>query len=282
VVSSVWRTVAIAGVGLIGGSFALALRKAGFQGRIIGVSSQRTIAAALSRGVIDEALPLRDAAAQADLIYLAQPIEKILENLAELDSAAGPGTLVTDAGSTKRLIVERAATLRNVRFVGGHPMAGKETRGVESAEADLFRGRPYVLTGSDAELEGWIGRIGARLVKLDAREHDRLVALVSHLPQLLSTTLAGMLGEEPASASVAGPAALDMTRLALSPYEIWRDIIATNTAGIDGALAALIARLEQLRRDLADDSKLRQAFAQGARGASLLRSDGRGAAPDIS
>ena len=129
-------------------------------------------------------------------------------------------------------------------------MAGKEARGVEAADADLFRGRPWVLTSPDAELESWIQKIGARLVMLDAAEHDRLVALVSHLPQLLSTALASALANEPAALRIAGPAAIDLTRLALSPYDIWRDIFATNTAEIDAALASFIARLQQMRADL--------------------------------
>ncbi len=238
------NTIAIVGVGLIGGSFALALRKAGFEGRIIGVSSAATVAKARSLGVIDEALPLSDAAKQADLIYLSQPIYQILETLGTLDRYARKGALITDAGSTKALICERAAdTIRHARFIGGHPMAGKESRGVEEAEADLFRGRPYVLSAHEAQLEKWIEKIGARLVILDPAEHDRLVALVSHLPQLVSTALAGVVGEQPGAARVAGPAVSDLTRLALSPYEIWRDIFATNTLSIDAALGTFIAKL---------------------------------------
>ena len=267
-----WQTVTIAGVGLIGGSFALALRKAGFRGRIIGVSSPRTIAAALQRGVIDEALPLAEAAGQSDVVYLAQPIENILETLNGLDEMVRPGTLITDAGSTKQAIVERAQqTIRRGRFVGGHPMAGKETRGVEAADADLFRERNYVLTSSDAVLENWIGKIGGRLVKLEAAEHDRLAALVSHLPQLLSTALASLLAECPDAARIAGPAAVDLTRLALSPYDIWRDIFATNSGEVDRALRAAIARLEQLRANLQSQPEMQEAFARAALGASELR-----------
>jgi prephenate dehydrogenase len=267
-----WRVVTVAGVGLIGGSFALALRKAGFQGRIIGVSSRSTIRAAFERGVIDEALPLAEAATQSDVIYLAQPIEKILETLNVIDAAVRPGTLITDAGSTKRVIVERAAQkIQRGRFVGGHPMAGKEARGVEVAEAELFRGRPYVLTSSDEELENWIQRIGARLVKMEAAEHDRLVALVSHLPQLLSTALASLIADHPEAARVAGPAAVDLTRLALSPYDIWRDIFSTNAEEIDSAIGALISRLETLRQDLGRSREMETAFERAARAASELR-----------
>ncbi|MEO8049826.1 MAG: prephenate dehydrogenase/arogenate dehydrogenase family protein [Acidobacteriota bacterium] len=267
-----WKVVTVAGVGLIGGSFALALRQAGFPGRIIGVSSPSTIRAAIDRGAIDEALPLAEAAAQSDVIYLAQPIERILETLSVIDDAVRPGTLITDAGSTKQAIVERAArTIRRGSFVGGHPMAGKETRGIEAADANLFRSRPYVLTGSDAVLEQWVEKIGARVVRLGAAEHDRLVALVSHLPQLLSTTLASLIADSPEAARVAGPAAADLTRLALSPYEIWRDIFSTNSWEIDRVIGDAIARLELLRGDLLSQSDMQATFARAAQAASRLR-----------
>ena len=270
--SGEWKVVTVAGVGLIGGSFALALRQAGFKGKIIGVSSPATVRAALDRGAIDEGLPLAEAAAQSDLIYLAQPIEKILETLGLVDDAVRPGTLITDAGSTKQAIVERAAqTIRRGRFVGGHPMAGKEARGVQAADASLFQSRPYVLTGSDDTLEHWIKKIGARLVRLDAAEHDRLVALVSHLPQLLSTALASLIADSPEAARVAGPAAADLTRLALSPYDIWRDIFATNSAEIDRVIGDAIARLQTLRENLLSESDMQATFARAAQAASHLR-----------
>lgn len=265
------NSVAIVGVGLIGGSFGLALRKAGFSGRIVGVSSAATVEKALRRGVIDTALPLEEAAAGADLVYLAQPIQQILKTLDVLDAHVRPGTLITDAGSTKAMICERASVgILRGRFIGGHPMAGKESRGVEQADADLFRGRPYVLTSREPQLESWIERIGARLVFLDAAEHDRLVALVSHLPQVLSTAFAATIGERPESAQVAGPAAADFTRLALSPYDIWHDIFATNASSIDAALAAYIARLEQLRTQLRS-AEMERVFEKAAATARGLR-----------
>jgi prephenate dehydrogenase len=265
------NVVSIVGVGLIGGSFGLALRQAGFTGRIIGVSSQPAIDAALARGVVDEALPLGRAASASDFIYLAQPIERILQTISVIDENARPGALITDAGSTKVAIVNRAASeIRRARFVGGHPMAGKESRGVEEADADLFRGRAYVLTSRDAELESWIERIGARLVVMTPEEHDRLVAVTSHLPQLISTALASVIGAAPDAAKVAGPAAVDLTRLALSPYEIWRDIFATNADSVDAALGAFIAELEELRAALRSPG-MERAFEKGATAAKALR-----------
>ncbi len=265
------NSLTIVGVGLIGGSFALALRKAGFEGRITGVSSKSATDAAIAGGVVDEALPLAEGAAKSDLIYLAQPIERILQTIDVIDASARPGASITDAGSTKREIVTRAASaIRKARFVGGHPMAGKESRGVEHADADLFQGRPYVLTSREPALESWIELIGARLVILSPEEHDRLVAVTSHLPQLLSTALASVIGAEPDATKVAGPAALDLTRLALSPYEIWRDIFSTNAEPIDAALGAFISKLEELRSALRSP-EMERAFESAAAAAKALR-----------
>jgi prephenate dehydrogenase len=265
------NNVAIVGVGLIGGSFALGLRKAGYRGRIVGVSSPATVIKAQSLRVIDEALPLSEAAAQADLVYLAQPIQMILETLGPLDGYVRSGTVITDAGSTKTMICERASdAIRKGRFIGGHPMAGKESRGVEAADAELFRGRPYVLTAREPQLEQWIEMLGARLVFLEPSEHDRLVALVSHLPQLMSTALAGVIGDQPGAAQVAGPAAGDLTRLALSPYDIWRDIFATNAVSIDAALGVFIAKLESLRVQLRSP-EMERVFEKAAVSAKQLR-----------
>lgn len=256
-------TVTIVGVGLIGGSFGLALRKAGFCGRLIGVSSPGAIHDALERGAIDEALPLAEGVARADLVYLAQPIRRILETLATLDPWLRPGSLVTDAGSTKARIVEQGRqSIRRGQFLGGHPMAGKEKRGAAEADADLFAGRTYVLTPSaPEELETpaareflrWLRAIGAVTIALKPQEHDRVVARTSHLPQLLSTALAMTLVGQLESAGhlqVAGPGLADTLRLAASSYEIWGDILATNTAEIDAALAAFIAQIEELRASI--------------------------------
>jgi prephenate dehydrogenase len=263
------NTVAIVGVGLIGGSFALALRASGFKGRITGVSSAGAIQEALARGIIDEGLPLADAAAQADLVYLARPIEAILSTLDELDAYLRPGTLVTDAGSTKAVICARAAeNIHRGKFVGGHPMAGKQSRGVAEAEASLFQGRPYILTESCPELEAIVAQIRARLVIMPAQQHDVLVAFTSHLPQLLSTALAITIPAE--AARVAGPAAQDMTRLALSPYDIWRDIFSTNVSNVDAALSAFIARLESLRTHL-NNPAMAAEFDRAAAAAQALR-----------
>ncbi|MDQ6760959.1 MAG: prephenate dehydrogenase [Acidobacteriota bacterium] len=255
------NTIAIYGVGLIGGSFALALRKGGFAGRILGVSSPGTLTRALENRIIDEAASPESAAQQADVLYLAQPVRAILDSLPELNKWVRPDALITDAGSTKQAIVAQAAeSLMGAQFLGGHPLAGKESRGLPSADADLFRGRTYVLTPASAdalatprarEFLSWLERIGAVPTIMDAEEHDRTVALTSHLPQLGSVALAMLLAQKNCVDQGAfGPGLLDSTRLALSPYEVWADILATNSGFIDQALTAFIAVLETLRHDL--------------------------------
>jgi prephenate dehydrogenase len=268
------RIVAIAGVGLIGGSFALALRKTGFRGRILGVSSERTISEALRLGVIDEGVTLDRAEAEADLIYLAQPILQIIEVLERLKPK--PGALVTDAGSTKARIVSTANThLKNCQFVGGHPMAGKETRGVAAADADLFRGRNYVLTpGEDTPALRWlrvqIEGFGAVLTTLDPGEHDRLVAYTSHLPQILSTILANTLAPVEQASRVAGPALMDMTRIAQSPFDMWHDIFLTNREAIEQALKAFLSRFSETESVFYRDEFAR-AFEEAGQVARRLR-----------
>jgi prephenate dehydrogenase len=284
------NTVAIFGVGLIGGSFALALRKAGFEGRIIGVSSDETIRTALALHVIDEALPALEAAAQADLVYLSQPICKIIDSLAELNLQVKPAALITDAGSTKRAIVNRASQVfSRAQFLGGHPMAGRERRGVEAAEADLFQGRPYVLTPQSAsELEtpaareflGWIPRIGSFPVIMNPDEHDRTVAFTSHLPQLAATALAATLDGRPEPhTGVYGPALVDSTRLALSTFDIWRDIFETNRDQILVALESYIAKLQAFHHAL-DADAMRRHFDAAARLAAQVRDRPAGPYPD--
>ncbi len=282
------QTVTIIGTGLIGASFGLALRRAGFRGAILGVSSAAALKEALAVGAIDRGLPLAEAAPQSDLIFLAQTIGRILDTIRHLDpllgdapAGTGAGTLITDAGSTKCEIVDTARqAITRGQFLGGHPMAGKETRGAAAADAELFRGRTWVLTPDDPgeietlrarEFREWLERIGARVTVLDSDEHDRVVALTSHLQQLASTALAATLEEHvhsPALRAVAGPGAIDMTRLALSSYDLWRDILATNTGHIERALERYIQELEHIRENL----RTRQLQAEFRRAAALAAS----------
>jgi prephenate dehydrogenase len=277
------KTLAIIGTGLIGASFGLAVRKAGFTGPVVGVSSPRAIEDAIEAGAIDRGAALADAAAEADLIFLAQPIGRILDTIRHLDPLVRPDALVTDAGSTKCQISDLALqVITRCQFVGGHPMAGKELRGAKAADADLFEDRTWVLTPEEpqalqteqaVELIGWIRRIGAKPLVMGPEEHDSVVSLTSHLAQLASTGLASTVAEhlKPAERlSVAGPGLTDMTRLALSSYDLWRDILATNADAIDLALARYIQKLEHLRENLRT-RQLEEEFRTAASLAGRLR-----------
>ncbi len=278
------KTVAIVGVGLIGASFGLALRRRGFEGDIIGVSSPSSISAGLASGAITRSASLEEAAASANLVYLAQPVDRILKTIEQLPDLLRPGTLVSDAGSTKEVILRKAATcLPSVDFLGGHPLAGKEQRGAHAAEADLFLGKPYILTPdrpatpAAAELKSWITRIGANIVEMSAREHDSTLALTSHLPQLVSTMLAVTLSRQQNGrvSEVFGPGLTDMIRLAKSSSELWVPILRTNKAAIHRAVEGYAATLQDLQAALENDTLL-EFFETGSAWAGQLR----GPAPD--
>jgi prephenate dehydrogenase len=271
------KSVAIVGTGLIGASFGLALRRAGFDGAIVGVSSAPAIAEAVAAGAIGRGAPLQEAVPEADLVFLSQTIGRILDTIRHLEPLVRPGTLVTDAGSTKCEIVDTARqSITRCQFLGGHPMAGKECRGAAQAAADLFEGRTWALTpDAAAELEtpaardfrAWLGRIGARVTVLDADEHDRIAAVTSHLPQLASTALASAIAEKLNRFEMAGPGLSDMTRLALGSFDVWRDILATNSEHIDRALGLYIQKLEHIRENL----RTRQAQEEFERAAKFAR-----------
>jgi prephenate dehydrogenase len=274
------KSVAILGTGLIGASFGLALRRVGFDGAIVGVSSAPAIADAVAAGAIDGGATLADAVSGADLIFLSQTIGRILDTVRHLDPLVRPEALVTDAGSTKCEIVDVARqSLRRCQFLGGHPMAGKERRGASEAAADLFEGRTWALTPDDpAELEtpaardfrSWLERIGARVLVLDSDEHDRVAALTSHVPQLASTALAAVVAERHGRCEMAGPGLADMTRLALGSYDLWRDILATNSEHIGRALEFYIQKLEHIRENLRT-RQVEEEFEQGGALAARLR-----------
>ncbi len=264
------KTLAIVGTGLLGSSFGLAVKRSGIYGRVLGVSSAVVVEKALEIGAIDEALPLEQAIPQADLVLLAQPVLRILTTIEKLNGMLKPDALVTDVGSTKSAICVAAQKhITNAKFVGGHPMAGREVRGPDGASADLFQSRPWVLTEPVPELIDLVESLGGRAVILGPEVHDRLVAWSSHLPQLLSTTLAALLegrGVDP----VAGPGVLDMTRLALSSIDLWDDILATNAGNIDEALAQMVGALEATRASLRS-GQARALFGRGNQGALSLR-----------
>ncbi|MGH9355393.1 MAG: prephenate dehydrogenase [Terriglobia bacterium] len=263
---SFFRRVAIIGLGLVGGSWGLALKDHGFSGVRMGCDRPEVLRRAIARGAVDEAqADWRRAVDGAGLVILAMPVGPTLMLLDELNGSLMPGALVTDTGSTKTEICLRAQQRihGNALFIGGHPLAGKERSSIDNAEGRLFESAVYVLTPARPEslqdprteaLSALIASIGAKLWVMDASSHDRALAYLSHLPQLLSTALAGMIAakqaEEALSLELAASGFRDITRLAESPYSVWRDICATNAENIRDSLDALIAQLERVKRHL--------------------------------
>ena len=260
----------IVGVGLIGGSLGLALKRTGFTGRRVGVSRSETVAQALELGVIDEGWgydQLDKALAGADLVFICTPIQQILELIAEIGRLAEPGALITDVGSTKRRIVAAARTHcgDEIHFVGGHPMAGSEKSGVTAADPFLFQNAIYILVPDDAvpsdhyrALIDLLRLIGARVLELEADHHDRAVAAISHLPQMLATSLVEMVGrlneERDHYLPLAAGGFRDLTRIASSPFAMWEDIVATNADEIGGMIDRYIAALKDVKACLGEVS----------------------------
>jgi prephenate dehydrogenase len=259
------RQITICGVGLIGGSLGLALKNAGFKGEIVGHSRPATIEKALATGAIDSgSANLADAVANADVVYLATPILNILELISKVRPLVKENALVTDAGSTKAVICEKGTALYPGRpqFIGGHPMAGKETTGIDSADADLYQGARYALTPYSRhhldtpiarEFVTWLERIGCRVLILDSELHDEIVTWTSHLPQIVSTALVSAVMENvkyPEDLELSGGGLRDSTRLADSPYHVWRDICMTNADNLSRALATMAQTIEHLRDNL--------------------------------
>jgi len=263
------RQITIIGTGLIGGSLGLSLRKKKFAGRIIGCDREGTLEKAKARGAIDEGTANPgDAVRGSQLIVLATPVLAICDLIERLGPTLPARALLTDVGSTKVAVVERAQKVfgKNAakRFLAGHPMAGKEMSGVDYADADLFQKAVWFLTplpgqnlheGLFAEYAGWIDAIGARIAMLSPDEHDRLCAWISHVPQMLSTALAAALVEEfGAEAPVlpaGGRALQEMTRISASPYSMWRDVGITNKKNLEDALWKVEQRLAHIRENLA-------------------------------
>jgi prephenate dehydrogenase len=271
------QQLTIIGTGLIGGSFALALKEHGFAGRVVGCDKEEVLAKAKKMKAIDAGIadPFR-AVAGSDVVVLAAPVGQIMDLIERIGPRLEPQARMTDVGSTKVEILARArsvfGTSASLRFLGGHPMAGWEHSGIEHADADLFQDAPWLFTpqvgqkaeaGLGGEFLKLVERVGAKPVLLDAERHDRLCAWVSHLPQMLATALAAALedefGDDAQLKSVAGRALNDMTRLATSPYAMWRDIALTNSANIEGSLLKLEQKLAHIRENLRT-AELREEF----------------------
>jgi prephenate dehydrogenase len=280
---SEFKSVCVVGCGLIGGSFALALRRAGFTGRITACGGSRSPRLAVERGFVDavEESFERGEVCEADLIYLASPIGGIIDFLRTRPKQIRPGAIVTDAGSSKAEIcrVARESLPKGVTFIGGHPMAGGENTGVQYARADLFDRATYALMigqGTDEvqfdRFNSLVETIGARVLLARPEDHDAAVALISHLPQLVASALASLLGpgrdaevaDRDLARALAATGWRDMTRLAGSAWSVWRDICLTNQPNISSALGSLIAELQSLKDalDARDFNRARDLFAE--------------------
>jgi prephenate dehydrogenase len=274
--------IAIFGTGLIGASVGLALRSHGFSGEIAGWDpNSDELALALERGAIhfSSSDPVT-AATTSDLIVLCGPVFTILDSLDRLAPALRAGQLVTDVGSVKCALIERARGRYNLAhtagFLPGHPMAGREVSGAANADAKLFDGAAWLFTETPEsramspasraiadEWRGWIEKLNCRVLDLDPDRHDILCAWVSHLPQFVSTALSAVLQDELAAKDevlpIGGRALREMTRLGASPYSMWRDVAHTNTQAIAASLLALEQRLMHIRENL-KTAELREEF----------------------
>jgi prephenate dehydrogenase len=296
----IFDKIGIVGLGLIGGSIALASRQLWPKALVIGVDNKDVLETAMRLHAIDVAADDLVVLAEADVVILAAPVRTNVALLEELDDNVRQPAVITDTGSTKREIVDAARSLPpRFTFIGGHPLAGAAHGGLEYARADLFSGRPWLLTPAarpegrapreegkrrpsgvlDAHGEGidkltaFVTALGAlpRITGVD--EHDRLLAFLSHLPQLTASALMQVVGDAVGleGLALAGRGLADTTRLASSPADIWRDITATNADEIGAALDALIARLQDLRRDLPEGDTLADVFSDAARWRAAIK-----------
>jgi prephenate dehydrogenase len=253
-------TLAIVGVGLIGGSIALAARRRGLADRILGINHRPTTRDYTVRaGLVDAAFatPL-EAVDQADVVVFCTPVDRLAAQVLEAAPRYRPGTLLTDAGSTKAAIVHEVEGKLplGVAFVGAHPLAGSEKQGPEHAEADLLVGRLVILTPSPTTDEAAVSRVaafwealGARIRCMGPEEHDRALALTSHLPHLAASGLAGLLHPELSDLTAGG--FRDTTRIAAGDPVLWTAIFQANRDALLAALDRFDARLQRFRAALA-------------------------------
>lgn len=282
------ESVTIIGVGLIGGSFALALKESGFKGKIVGCDRPEALREAGRRGAIDASSEdVASGVQHSELIVLAAPVGANLSNLSSIAAAVPKEALITDVGSTKAEITNRAAELFGAdalrRFLPGHPMAGREVSGVQHASPELFREASWILTpqggrraliapefsrGMHREFIEMLESIGARVVVATPEKHDRILAFTSHLPQLVSTALANTvqnaLGATPEIRDLSGRGLREMIRLAKSDPQLWAEITTSNAANIKEALLQMEKSLSGLRESL-ETPELKQLFGQAAK-----------------
>lgn len=287
-----FKTVSIVGVGLIGGSLGLALRRKAFKGRIIGIDAPHVLENALKRGAIDEAVSrntIEEGIKQADLVVLCTPITDIMQLLKSIGDSVKSGALITDVGSIKRKIVETANLHLpfSCSFIGGHPMAGSEFRGIQAADPFLFENTSYVLTPSrpvDESKRQALGEllecIGAKVLLLQPKLHDEIAGAVSHLPQMAAVALMNLVAkkqtESPHFMKMAAGGFRDMTRIASSPFGIWQDICATNADMITEFLDEYIAELQHVKSIVTKENDMQSYFHDAAKNRLSIPTDTKG------
>lgn len=255
--SYIFRKVAVIGVGLMGGSLGMALKKRRLAGEVVGISHrQETLETALKSGAIDSGFTdFQKGLAGADLVVLAVPVNAILKILTTMGPYLKRSCIVTDVGSTKAEIVEKAESTLPVPgfFVGAHPLAGSERNGVEHASADLFENARCIMTPTPKtnpfareKVKHLWTKLGARVEFLSAEEHDRILAYVSHLPHLLAYGLMETIPQE--TLPYAPPGLKDTTRIAASSPQVWNDICMANPRNILKALDECVKHLASLRK----------------------------------
>jgi prephenate dehydrogenase len=286
-----FKNILIIGVGLIGGSLGLSLKRKGFSGRIAGIDREDVLEKALARQIIDRGFPrcdLEPAVRESDLIFLCTPIAEILRVLSTIGQFVSPNTLVTDVGSTKRRIVESASLFlpSSTDFIGGHPMAGSEQKGVEAADPFLFENTTYVLTPAKPISEerrksfgDLIELTGAKVLLLSPALHDEIAAAVSHLPQMVAIGLMSLASqrqaESPHFLKMAAGGFRDITRIASSPFSVWEDILKTNKDMVISYLDAFISELARIRQAV-EEEKTAVFFEQAAVNRLSIPKDTRG------
>ncbi|HMC10371.1 MAG TPA: prephenate dehydrogenase/arogenate dehydrogenase family protein [Pirellulaceae bacterium] len=275
-----WDTVAIIGVGLIGGSIGLALRERKLARRVIGIGRRKeSLEKAKARGCVSQTTTsIADGVKQADLVVVCTPVDSIAQHVQEAGKHFPAGSLITDAGSTKAEIVVKAETAlanrfpAHMPFVGSHPLAGSEQSGPEAATAELFAGRVVVVTETDISdhdvvdtIEEFWQSLGARVIRMSPDDHDAALAYTSHLPHLIASTLAAATPEDHLPLTATGWQ--DTTRIAAGDVELWRQIFLANAPSTLKALADFETVLARFRTALetSDGSLLAEILAEGKR-----------------
>ena len=277
-----FKKITIIGVGLIGGSLGLALKEKHLNFKIVGIDKQEIIEKAIARGAIDEGtVNLEEGIKEADIIIIATPVKTILNILTQINPFLKKRCLVTDTGSTKKQIVQKANKIlsKDIFFIGGHPMAGSEECGIESADPYLFHNKTYILTPALKsnlralkKLSLLIKMIGAKKLILDPLEHDRIVSAVSHLPQIIAVSLINTIGELALRGNnnnyfkAVGEGFKDMTRIAYSPYKMWEDICDTNQENILEMIQEFKNHLEVIEDKLKNNpNSLKEEFQKASK-----------------